>query len=684
MTDRFEFGPREPGALAECWGWELREPTPPSPTPFDEPPPHPMISRPRWSRPRTGTSARGWTRTGEYVLAAAVAVAVAVVGAGVLRSYSATRPAAGWITFGFAVAAVLLAGVAAQPVLTPAYSDWRYRRWRRRSLRAHRGVAAESQRWAARRAEHEQTAAGADAAWVALRPVTTHRVDIYGGDPDGGSTLLAGIVTSLLDTGSRITVVELSQDDLAGRLARAVPGATTTLIPDQLAVSALLTGLSAADIGVILTESLHAMDTGKSAADDRTLDADLVEKVGNCLDGQLTFTRLAAALRLATEQASATGDVLAPAEQMALTNLFGEGTLRAAESRLYRLAAAAQRLAAVEDSPVPASTDEQTDPALRIWQLSDRVDDLTGTLLAQVVFHATLHRVRGSQNADPPRVLVLTGCDRLRRTHLERLDQLARRRGIRLLFFFRHLREDAVELLGGSEAVLFMRLGNAKEAENAASFIGKQHRVVASGFTVSRSASWSTTTGTSTSVADSEQESTSSGTQWGVNRNYHFGALFDFPHESGGRSRGGQSSTNTGWSVSTTEGTSTSQQYGGSTSESLAYQRVYEYSVEPSLLQRLSSTAFVLVDPRDQGSPRLGDCDPQLRQSAAPYSFTPAVAHDGIHAGIQAAVPGPAAAIDAGVHFPGLNGIPPADAEPAGERRHDGPQIAPNRRPAGE
>lgn len=606
----------------ERWGWELRDPLVTVPVPFEEPPPRPAAPAARWS----AGAARRLDRGGRTVSVLGGCLAVVFGGAAVVvhRTFSGEDlydRYGVWGTVALVAVALIALYVAVRPLLVRTWTDARYRRWHRRCLRAQASVSERSVEWARRRAEHENRHApeDADQTWVPLRPETTQRVDVYGGEPAGCATLLAGVASSVIESGAQVTVADLSQDGLAHRLVDEVSArgydVAVGLLPEQLGVSALLHDLPPSDIGAVLAESVHALDRDVPAGGDKGLDAMLVEQACACLSAPVTFARLGAALRVATHQGAPDADVdalLEPAEQRGLADLLGEGTVRATDERLFRLVAAAQRLASVEGSDAIAAQGPGGGAALRAWELSDRVPELAGDLMAQVLFHAVVHRIRIAPPANGSQVLVVTGCDRLRRSHLERLDQLARRRGLRLILFFRHLREDAVDLLGGGEAVVFLRLGNAKEAENAANFIGKEHRVVASQFTVSRSASWSTTSGTSTSESEGDQESVTKGQQWGRNRNFQHSALIDFPHDTGSRSRGGQRSTTTGRSTSVTAGTNTSEQYGGSTGDSLAYQRVYEFSVEPTLLQRLSSTAFVLVDPRDQGSPRLGDCAQEL------------------------------------------------------------------------
>ncbi len=631
----------------ERWGWELRAPEVAPPQPFaDQPPGLPPTDAPWLTRlaGRRDRTPLGWWSHVRRVCG------LALCGGATWMSTALTGDVGHWTTGTLGVGTAVVGYFTVRPLVLPWWSDLRYRRWRRSVLADQGPVLTRTREWARRRAEHERVRSTGERPqhWEPLRPVTSHRVDVYGGDPEGAGALLASVAGSLLDTGAQVTVVDLSQDGISHPVTQKAREDRRTveavLLPGDLAALDLLAGLSAEDVGGVVAEAVHVTERERGPGGDRTLDATLVEQVCGCLRGPLTFTRLHAAVRVVAYQEACPAQ-LTREEYDRLAGLLGEGARRSTEARMFRLAAALQRLAALEAEPGsesdaepaaesgaetgaaartepedrlrsrPASqSDAPARPALKVWELSERVGDLAGDLLAHVVFQVLLYRLRGEEAGDTSsgQVMALVGADRFRRTHLERLDRLARRRGVRLVLLFRHLREDAVEVLGGGEAVMFLRLGNAREAEQAAAFIGRDHRLVLSQFTVSRSAGLATTVGTSKADTVSDQQARTSGKQWSRSREYHYGALMDFPHDSGARTRMDQSSTSTGRSTSASTGTSRSEQSATTEGQAMGYQRVYEFSVEPAFLQALPSTAFVLVDPRDPGSPRLGDCGPEL------------------------------------------------------------------------
>ncbi|MBM7790628.1 hypothetical protein [Tenggerimyces flavus] len=614
MTDERQPPPaREASASAradEVWGYELKAEYLPVPAPFpDEPPALPAV--------KAGWSARLAERkekvSGDWMPHVGRFLAVGIGGLATFLSTALPAVVQGWITAVLLVVTVLLAYVAVRPFAITAIGDRRYKRWRRKLLREQQAVVEQTRDWTRRRMEHDRQTGGQpeDEAWVPLKPATTQRVDVYGGDPAGAQRLLRSVAGSLLEAGGTVQVVDLAQDGVCHGLvqesiARGRP-VQASLLPSDLNTVGLLDHLSSEDVAGVLSEAVHAFErdtSGGGGAGDKALDAALLEQVCRCLRGGLTFARINAAVQVVMYQVPRPV-VLERDEYDALVDLLGEGARRAAEGRLVRLAGALNTLAALENKP-PTVTRQPAQ--LTVWELSERVNDMQRDLLGNIVLQVLLHRIRQSETAAPgSRVVVVVGADRFRRQQLETLDQLARRRNIRLVLFFKHLREDAVDVLGGGDAVMFMRLGNAREAEHAATFIGKHHKLVLNQISVSESSSASTTQSRSTNESESDQESVSTGKQWARNRNYHVGVIMDFPHDSGSRNTGENRSTTKGKSTSFSTGTSDSEQTGTSTSESVSMSRVYEYAVEPTLLQSLSSTAFVLVDPRDPGSPRLGD-----------------------------------------------------------------------------
>jgi hypothetical protein len=166
-----------------------------------------------------------------------------------------------------------------------------------------------------------------------------------------------------------------------------------------------------------------------------------------------------------------------------------------------------------------------------------------------------------------------------------------------LTLLFRHLRDDAVAMIGGGTAA-FMRLGNHQEAEQAASFLGRQHKFVLSGFIATYGTNQSQTDSSGYSYGTAQSRGSSATHSWTDDR------LLD-PATSGSRTTSRDRSVNQGWnsSVSWTGGTSWS--------DAASVQRLYEYIVEPGVLQNLPENALLLAGSGRSGL-RAVECHPAI------------------------------------------------------------------------
>jgi hypothetical protein len=188
---------------------------------------------------------------------------------------------------------------------------------------------------------------------------------------------------------------------------------------------------------------------------------------------------------------------------------------------------------------------------------------------------------------------IIAGADEITRPHLERLSDACERRGVPLTLMFRHLREDSLQLLGGGTAA-FMRLGSHVEAEQAASYIGRRHTFVLSQRTATLGRNDSITRTDTDGRGTSDSGTVAFGSGWPGN-----------PLDLGQRSRGDSTSRNWSTAMSWADGTSWS--------DSAGTQRVYEYAVEPAVLQSLPERALLLAV-REPAGPRLRavECDPAI------------------------------------------------------------------------
>ena len=247
--------------------------------------------------------------------------------------------------------------------------------------------------------------------------------------------------------------------------------------------------------------------------------------------------------------------------------------------------------------------------------------------------------VQVTRSAEPAPAVIIAGAHDLTTGHAESLASACERRGVPLTLLFRHLRDTRLGILGGGAAA-FMRLGNHIEAQQAAGYIGRQHTFVLSQLTATLGGSQTRTTTTHT------EGQTVTGTinvGWlgcpGWNTTSSSG-----PGGSGatqGDSRGQQRSH--GRSISRSWSSALSWAEGTNWSNAAASQRVYEFTIEPTVLQNLPDQALLLVT-RGPGGPVMQAVECDLAIITLPRAST-------------ASLPGPADAAAAGSTAPGAHPV---------------------------
>jgi hypothetical protein len=249
--------------------------------------------------------------------------------------------------------------------------------------------------------------------------------------------------------------------------------------------------------------------------------------------------------------------------------------------------------AAGAGAPQPARPAWYTCLALEPGARSARAELLTALAVQWLT-------VRVTQSTATAPAVIIAGADEITRGHLEALADACERRGVPLTLLFRPLekRDDATALIGGAVATAFMRLGNHREAEQAASFIGRHHKFTVSGWTVTRGGEHSTTSTSGYSHGTSQGRGSTSTRGWNSD------GLWDQP-ASGGHTRSRDHGRSQEWSQSDAASD------GASWSSAQSTQRVYEYAVEPAVLQNLPGNAL-LLPARGTASLLAVECDPQI------------------------------------------------------------------------
>jgi hypothetical protein len=377
---------------------------------------------------------------------------------------------------------------------------------------------------------------------------------------------------------------QLASRELTGAAQAAAIPAAQYMLPADLGRCGLLSCLSPSQFADAFAEAVHA-GTPAGARADRAVDVRVLEQLAAVLGGWITPARLAAAAQAALGHPAPPGLLSGQEEALIGGDLFPRDYRQQITPNLIRLDAFLVDLARYAGHAPPVQPDAPsyyTCLALDAGGRSARAEMLTALAIGWLTVQVS------ASDARAPAVIV-AGADEITRPHLERLVGACERRGVPLTIMFRHLREDALQLLGGGTPA-FMRLGNHAEAEQAASYIGRQHKFVLSQFTATVGGSQTFTS----SDTDGYSDGTSSSRSW---QEFHLGF--------GSRTRG--TSASRSWS------TGSSSADGTSWSDATATQRVYEYAVEPAVLQNLPDHALLLATPGPAG-PQLQpvECAPSI------------------------------------------------------------------------
>lgn len=464
----------------------------------------------------------------------------------------------------------------------------------------------QAQAWVA--AEHARLD-GVDE-WLSV-PAPPRRLDVYGGAPWGWEALLTVYGAGALAAGCRVWVADLSGQGVARELVRLAHLAGHRFdhqsLPRDLARCRLLAGLPVDELVDALVEMTHGR-AGPEGREDRSLDTTLLHDVCRVLADDVSIGRIVAALRVVSGRFEPSPLLTAEEIGQLADALLAEGEQRDALRALRRMVAALEPLTGLGTVPrgdAPA-------PQLTCVALGTDGNSVRDDLLRDMVVQALPHIV-AVDAPDRPDVLIVAGADELSQRHLERLSDLCARHRVPLLLVFRHLRDEALRGLG-SGVVAFMRLGQHEEATRAADFVGRHHRVALTQLTATLGGNETHTVGDNEGTTESTGTGTNSASTRSTNRGTSGNASASGPWGAGWPSSATKGS---GWTsgtgTGTTRGASETHTVGRSwgTTRSLAEgtnwtlatsaSRVYEYALEPTVLQRLPDYLLLLVNHAPHG-----------------------------------------------------------------------------------
>lgn len=493
--------------------------------------------------------------------------------------------------------AILVAILLSVPGL--AWTRWRwYQHARAKTADPDQLYTQARQDWKERAAEHQQAGLASVAhlpEWGSAEP-PARRTDIFGGTLAGWQSLLTVHGASILAE-RPLLVADLSgqlpSGQLAGLARQAGVPTAAYLLPRDLERSGLLTRLTSDQFTDALIEAIHAGSPATRA--DRAVDVRILEQLTAVIDQRgATPARLAAAVQSALGHPVPLG-LLAEEEAGLIQSSFPESTRPQVTANLIRLDAFLSGLAQYAGTGPPGPPP----PAAYCTCLAIQADarSARAEMLTALVIQWLTVQVIGSTATTP--AVIVAAADEISRPHAERLADACEQRQVPLTLLFRHLRDDAALGMIGGGTTAFMRLGNHTEAEQAATFIGRHHKFVLSGYTATRGGSQSRTRTAGESWGTGQSRSRSSTRGWSED---HLGART----ASGGRTRSREYSTSMSWS------TGLSEEENVNWSEATSTERVYEYAVEPTVLQHLPDHALLLATHDSGTPPQPVECDPEI------------------------------------------------------------------------
>lgn len=468
----------------------------------------------------------------------------------------------------------------------------------------HQQHEAQVREWDQRRAEfdaHQLAQLRQSPEWYPVWPENRSRVDVFGGK-SGWPELTTMMGCTALAAGVAMFVLDMSGDDIAAGVARLAQDTGLTVrqsfLPEDAAAVDLLAGIARADVAELLFDA--ARDVGSYRGSLEAHHVELLRLVIDRLEGPITIHRILCGLEVLRRTSDPNDESLSATEFAAINSkIDAAGTDPASMDRLSNLISKLGELARLGDKSDGAPY-QLNSVGLQVISVAPARSETQLRFTKRLTVLWLIHALSDGATGRLPGLIVLSSADLIGTPTLELLAATAARAQVQLVLQFEHLREDTLPMLGtGHSATIFMRLGNGPEALKAAEHIGKQHTFVLNSITSTHGASTSNQRGSSDSEAYGENDGTGGGP--------------------GGRSWSrGMSRTQT-WSrsASTTSGTSTS--------DATTKQRSYDFSVEPTLLQDLERTAFLLVlDRTREGGVVAGDAFPGTilypRVSPAPAS----------------------------------------------------------------
>lgn len=579
----------------ERWGWEYVDDGPPRPSPD-------LAYEPRWEEPRAPDRVAGHVRLeqakqeakGKYKTAAVVAL---------IGFLALGGEPAGALAFVGIAAGIFVWGWAGVNAATTQLAE-RERKWSAEVNRRRAVFERERSEWQQKVAAHdeaERRRCEEDDVWFPIRPANRDgRIDIFGGVPGGWAALLTTSGCSLLSQGNAVTILDFSDTGVSAALRAMAAAAGYPVkevnLADGLEKIDVVSELDADGAQEVLGGALSSIgDERHEPRGLRSLDGDLLSIILRSIERPYSMAKIAAGVRLLLGRDKGIGGVLSESERREIVEEidFVKSRGRAFE-RLSELSIELD-LASAMGSSGETGADLSAEAGLQVYTTGGTAERKK-ELIEALMVHALAYRVGRAGRGSGDATVVIVGADAFTIRSLERISKRVTNAGVRLVCLFEHLRGDLHDLVGvGGSSTIFMQLSNNKEAAAASNFIGREHALKLNQVTLNVGVALSDSEG-ETSGWQSGDSETFTGMPTPFRKDRYFNVSRSF----------GTSYSDT-WSKTKSIASSESEQRG------IAIGRTYDLVLEPTELQGLPPTAFILVEPA-RGERRVvaGDCNPGI------------------------------------------------------------------------
>ncbi|HSK97804.1 MAG TPA: hypothetical protein VK891_14375, partial [Euzebyales bacterium] len=268
--------------------------------------------------------------------------------------------------------------------------------------------------------------------WYPVLPTRSQRrVDVCGGTADGWASLLTTSGASVLASGTRLLLVDLTGDDVGVDLralaTRAGYRCALTQVRPSGAGADIFAGLSTVEVVDALALSIREAtgDVDDQQAESHALDSEVIELAVSCLDAPFSVGRIVAALTYLARphDMHAVGRLDEQELRRLATNTDTIGTDTELRRRLSVILARLRPLRDVQLDGAPQALFQLDGAPELVGIAMERGTSTQTTALRRLLFNTLAQRLTSESGTGL--VLVVAGCDEVSSMSLETMSRLA-------------------------------------------------------------------------------------------------------------------------------------------------------------------------------------------------------------------------------------------------------------------